>query len=34
MDLYIDAKKNIRVYQPLLFGSVRADVNVHYHLKK
>lgn len=33
MNLYVDARKNIRVYQPLLFGLVRADLSFHYQLK-
>jgi hypothetical protein len=33
MNLYVDARKNIRVYQPVWFGLLRADVSIHYQLK-
>jgi len=34
MQLHIDARKNLRLYQPLLYGLIRAEVNVQYLLKR
>ena len=33
LDVYVDARKNIKLYQPLLFGLFRADISIHYFLK-
>ncbi|WP_121356781.1 coiled-coil domain-containing protein [Flavisolibacter nicotianae] len=33
MNLYIDARKNLKVYQPLIFGLIRGELGVHYTLK-
>ena len=33
MNLFIDARKNIKVYQPLLYGLLRAELNISYQLK-
>lgn len=34
LNLFVDARKNIAVYQPLLYGLFRADISIHYLLKK
>lgn len=33
-DVFIDMRKNINVYQPLLFGLTRGEANLHYSLNK
>ena len=34
LNIYIDARKNLRLFQPLLYGSFRADIAVQYIFKK
>jgi hypothetical protein len=34
LNLFVDARKNIALYQPLLYGLFRADISIHYLLKK
>jgi hypothetical protein len=33
MNLFIDARKNLRVYQPLIFGLIRGELGVRYNIK-
>lgn len=34
LNLFVDARKNIALYQPLLYGLFRADISIHYLLKR
>jgi hypothetical protein len=34
INLFVDVRKNLKVYQPLLFGLVHGEVGVHYLLNK
>jgi hypothetical protein len=33
LHLFVDARKNLKLYQPLIFGLVRGEVGVHYLFK-
>jgi hypothetical protein len=33
-DMYIDVRRNIKLYQPLLFGLTRGEINFHYSFNK
>jgi hypothetical protein len=33
-DLYVDMRRNIKLYQPLLFGLTRGEINFHYSFNK
>lgn len=34
MNLFIDARKNLKVYEPLLYGLFRADLSIQYSINK
>lgn len=34
LNIYVDARKNLALYQPLLYGLFRADVSIHYAIKR
>jgi hypothetical protein len=34
LNVYVDARKNLALYQPLLYGLFRADVSIHYLIKQ
>lgn len=34
LNLYIDARKNLALYQPLLYGLFRADISIQYSISK
>lgn len=34
LNIYMDARKNLALYQPLLYGLFRADVSIHYTIKR
>jgi hypothetical protein len=33
VNMFVDTRKNLKLYQPLIFGLVRGNVEVHYKLK-
>ena len=34
LNVFIDARKNIQLYQPLLYGAFRGDISIYYRLNK
>jgi hypothetical protein len=34
LNIYVDARKNIELLQPLLFGLFRTDISIHYQISK
>lgn len=34
LNIYVDVRKNLALYQPLLYGLFRADVSIHYIIKR
>ena len=33
-NIYVDARKNLKLYQPLLYGLFRTDISINYLIKK
>jgi len=33
VNLFVDARKNLKLYQPLIFGLVRGEIGIHYTIK-
>ena len=34
LNIYVDARRNIKLYQPLLYGLFRTDISINYLIKK
>jgi hypothetical protein len=34
MNIYVDARRNLKLYQPLLYGLFRTDISINYLIKK